>query len=67
MPRFSSPAVLAVAVALAAVSIPGANAQERAVPTSPQQVELSFAPIVKRVAPAVVNVYAQHIVENSNP
>ncbi|MGB7033986.1 MAG: DegQ family serine endoprotease, partial [Xanthobacteraceae bacterium] len=42
-------------------------AQERAVPTSPQQVELSFAPIVKRVAPAVVNVYAQHIVENSNP
>ncbi|MFZ0610536.1 MAG: DegQ family serine endoprotease [Xanthobacteraceae bacterium] len=67
MPRFSFPAILAVAVALAAVSIPGANAQERAVPTSPQQIELSFAPIVKRVAPAVVNVYAQHIVENNNP
>ena len=29
--------------------------------------QLSFAPIVQRVAPAVVNVYAQHVVENNNP
>ena len=67
MPRFTFPAILAVAIALAASSVRGADAQERAVPTSPQQLELSFAPIVKRVAPAVVNVYAQHIVENNNP
>jgi Do/DeqQ family serine protease len=72
MPRFSLPAISAVAIALVAGSVPGANAQERVaqervVPTSPQQVELSFAPIVKRVAPAVVNVYAQHVVENNNP
>ncbi len=31
------------------------------------QLQLSFAPIVKRVAPAVVNVYAAHVVENQNP
>ncbi len=29
--------------------------------------QLSYAPIVKRVAPAVVNVYAAHVVENRNP
>src|SRR6202521_5009532 len=45
-----------------------AAAQEtRAVPTSPAQLMLSYAPIVKRVAPAVVNVYAAKIVENRNP
>jgi Do/DeqQ family serine protease len=45
---------------------PGA-AQERRVPTSPGELTLSFAPIVKRVAPAVVNVYAARVVENQNP
>src|SRR6202521_5484521 len=45
-----------------------AAAQEtRAVPTSPAQLTLSYAPVVKRVAPAVVNVYAAKIVENRNP
>jgi Do/DeqQ family serine protease len=37
------------------------------VPNSVRQLELSFAPIVKRVAPAVVNVYAARVVENNNP
>ena len=36
-------------------------------PTSLAQIEYSFAPIVQRVAPAVVNVYATHVVENENP
>ena len=35
-----------------------AFADERAVPTSPAEVHLSFAPIVAKVRPAVVNVYA---------
>ena len=35
----------------------------RAVPTALPQVQLSFAPVVKRVAPAVVNVYARSIVQ----
>jgi len=41
-------------------------AQERRVPTPPE-LKLSFAPIVQRVAPAVVNVYAAKVVENRNP
>src|SRR5260370_3082216 len=45
----------------------GAVAQQRQVPASAGQLELSFAPIVNRVAPAVVNVYAARIVANNNP
>jgi Do/DeqQ family serine protease len=46
----------------------GAAAQDsRVVPSSPGQITLSYAPIVKRVAPAVVNVYAAKVVENRNP
>jgi len=44
-----------------------ASAQERRVPASLAQLQMSFAPIVQRVAPAVVNVYATHVVENQNP
>jgi Do/DeqQ family serine protease len=57
--------ILAAAVALMAFA--PARAQERQVPTSTAQLQLSFAPVVKRVAPAVVNVYAQHVVQNNNP
>ena len=45
----------------------GAMAQERRVPASPNEVRLSYAPIVQRVVPAVVNVYAGHMVANRNP
>jgi Do/DeqQ family serine protease len=48
------------------VAMPAA-AQERQVPNSTAALQLSFAPVVKRVAPAVVNVYAQHVVQNTNP
>ncbi|MBN9585868.1 MAG: serine protease [Afipia sp. 62-7] len=44
-----------------------ALAQDRVVPSSPAQVKLSYAPIVQRVQPAVVNVYAAKIVQNRNP
>jgi Do/DeqQ family serine protease len=54
----------AVAAGLAALP---ASAQQRQVPTSVAQLQLSFAPIVQHVAPAVVNVYAQHVVANNNP
>jgi len=42
-------------------------AQDRRVPTSPSDIKLSYAPIVQRVQPAVVNVYAAKIVQNHNP
>jgi Do/DeqQ family serine protease len=43
------------------------QAQDRVVPTSLQQLRLSYAPIVQRTAQAVVNVYAAKIVQNTNP
>ena len=57
---------LPVALLLVLASLPAA-AQDRVVPTSPGQLTLSYAPVVKRVAPAVVNVYAAKVVENRNP
>jgi Do/DeqQ family serine protease len=33
------------------------------VPTSPQQITLTFAPVVKMVAPAVVNIYTKKVVK----
>src|SRR5215471_3239190 len=44
-----------------------AFAQDRRVPTSPAELRLSYAPIVQRVQPAVVNVYAAKVVQNHNP
>ena len=38
-----------------------ADTVQRAAPQSPAQVRLSFAPVVKKVAPAVVNVYASRV------
>ncbi len=45
----------------------GAQAQDRAVPRSPAELKLSFAPVVKRATPSVVNVYAARAVEVRNP
>jgi Do/DeqQ family serine protease len=44
-----------------------ALAQDRRVPSSPAELKLSYAPIVQRVQPAVVNVYAAKVVQNRNP
>ncbi len=55
------------AVVLVATLLQPAGAQQRQVPASSAQLQLSYAPVVQRVAPAVVNVYATHVVENQNP
>jgi Do/DeqQ family serine protease len=44
-----------------------AMSQDRRVPASPADIRLSYAPIVQRVQPAVVNVYAAKMVQNRNP
>jgi len=41
-----------------------AVAQEKAVPATRQQVTLSFAPVVKQAAPAVVNIYTRRVVQD---
>ncbi|HYA05647.1 MAG TPA: DegQ family serine endoprotease [Xanthobacteraceae bacterium] len=71
MPGLRLSAVTAAALVIVALLAPSAGAQQsqvqRQAPTSPVQLQLSFAPIVKRVAPAVVNVYAARVIENNNP
>ncbi len=63
MLRFSPVPALMI-VCLAGFS---ANAQDRRVPVSAAELKLSYAPIVQRVQPAVVNVYAAKTVQNRNP
>jgi Do/DeqQ family serine protease len=55
------------AIAVTALLAASAHAQDRFVPTSQNQLRLSYAPIVQRVQPAVVNVYAAKVVQNNNP
>ena len=44
-----------------------AMSQDRRVPASAAELRLSYAPIVQRVQPAVVNVYAAKVVQEHNP
>src|SRR5665213_3259575 len=58
---FSMLAVISIACAGKAL------AQDRRLPSSPAELRLSYAPIVQRVQPAVVNVFATKVVQNHNP
>jgi len=44
-----------------------AKAQDRTPPTSREFIRLSFAPVVKKAAPAVVNVYSRRVVQTRSP
>jgi Do/DeqQ family serine protease len=55
----------ALLVSLAATA--PSMSQDRRVPASPADLRLSYAPIVQRVQPAVVNVYAAKMVQTRNP
>jgi serine protease Do len=59
---------LSLLIAAPAFAAPQKSLPKPAVPQSMMQVQLSFAPVVKRVAPAVVNVYARTVVQQQvNP
>src|SRR3981081_1378467 len=58
---------ICTAVFISMAALASAAAQDRRVPASPADVKLSYAPIVQRVQPAVVNVYAAKVVQNRNP
>jgi Do/DeqQ family serine protease len=61
------PTRLALSLALAAATATAAPAADL-VPSSREAIHLSFAPVVKRVAPAVVNVYSRRVIRaNSGP
>jgi len=51
----------AIAAVLALLAAPALAQVEKVVPQSPGEVHLSFAPVVKKAQPAVVNVYASRI------
>lgn len=67
MPDMARPILIPLGLLFAfhALAAP-ALAQGRDVPRAKQQIELSFAPIVRQVAPAVVNIYAKRIVRRRN-
>ncbi|MBR1172945.1 DegQ family serine endoprotease [Bradyrhizobium sp. KB893862 SZCCT0404] len=66
--RSIRPAVIVTALCIAfSAHFNPAAAQDRRVPSSPAELRLSYAPIVQRVQPAVVNVYAAKVVQNRNP
>src|SRR3954463_9042398 len=60
------PRLLAAAL-IALVSVQAGIAQDRRVPASTTELRLSYAPVVQKVTPSVVNVYAARVVENRNP
>ena len=45
---------------------PAKDGTAKVVPLSKADVQLSFAPVVKRAAPSVVNVYASHVDKRSS-
>src|SRR6476646_5962306 len=61
------PLAAAIIVFFVTFSTGSASAQDRRVPASAAELRLSYAPIVQRVQPAVVNVYAAKTVQNRNP
>lgn len=57
-----------VALMLLALAIPlSSQAQTMRVPNSDGEIKLTFAPVVKRTAPAVVNIYTRRIVQQRVP
>lgn len=52
-------------VMIFAFGVFGVRAAERVVPTSNAELQLSYAPLVRRTAPAVVNIYARKVVRRT--
>jgi len=64
--QFLIASLFAAAPALAQ-DIPFADSQDRIVPDTRAEMQLSFAPVVREAAPAVVNVYSRRVVEAQHP
>ncbi len=62
MPARALSRLFVLAAALLVAAAAPVLAEEKAVPESRQEIEISFAPLVKKTAPAVVNIYARRVV-----
>jgi serine protease Do len=60
-------AIVAVLLSFLAALPMAAAAAERGAPVSREQVTLSFAPVVKKAVPAVVNIYTRKVIQNPTP
>ena len=56
-------AIAVIALTLIGPGVDTALAQKRAVPSGDTEIRLSFAPIVRKVGPAVVNIYTKRVVK----
>src|SRR5260370_678277 len=65
--RLNPLVALAFTLLSVAALLSAAQAQERRVPGSLNEIRLSYAPVVQRAAPTVVNVYAAKTVAAQNP
>jgi Do/DeqQ family serine protease len=63
MPKSISLCLLALSLVLPSQSF----AQDKTLPQSRPEMQLSFAPLVKQTSGAVVNVYAERVVQRQNP
>ena len=61
-PVFVSTLIAGLVSGFFVVSAPMALAKKK-VPASQMQIQLSFAPLVKQAAPAVVNIYTRRVVQ----
>ena len=59
--------LLLAAPAAAAQDLDLAGGQDRVVPETRSELQLSFAPVVREAAPAVVNVYSRRVVQAQHP
>src|SRR3546814_8721801 len=71
MPRPLGLMLLAVVIGMAGLGPPaaaepavGSTGEARRAPETRSEVQLSFAPLVKAAAPAVVNIYTRRVVES---
>ncbi|MGF1610013.1 MAG: Do family serine endopeptidase [Kiloniellales bacterium] len=60
---FCAHRIAAAALLLAVALAPAAVRAEQQVPASREQISLSFAPVVRQAAPAVVNIYTKRVVQ----
>ena len=63
MPKSVATGLLALLLCLPSL----ASAQDKSVPQNRTEMQLSFAPLVKQTSGAVVNVYAERVVQRLNP
>jgi Do/DeqQ family serine protease len=67
MPMRVTPLAASLLIFALLPAVSPAAAQDRRVPASANDVRMSYAPVVQRVAPAVVSVYAAKVIANRNP